>query len=663
MINQKASPGSYDLRPLRFQYRPDEIDNLSSTQQSQLLAALEPIARLPADRCTFANTVLAMEQAMTRFSNALNPVVFLKYVSSDAEVRNSADRCETEMSQLLVDIFVRADLYAAIKSGQAHSQNLDPVEKRLLEEYTVNFRRNGLELPAADRAKFVEKRKRLVLVEAEFAKNLVEWDDALIVETSQLRGLPENYIRGLKKIDDNHRRITLSYPDYFTFMENAEDGEARRQLEIKFFNRGGEKNLELMAEALELRNQTAQMLGYRNHAEFVLERRMAKRPEAVLTFLDRLKDRLQQLGRQELEVLLEAKRQHLGNPGIKDLHSYDLRFYETLIKRTRHRIDMQKIKEYFPLDVVINGMFEIYQTLFGVSFEQDSTLPSWHPSVVGYRIRREKMPIAVFYMDLFPRDGKYGHAAAFTLASGHLPANSERYEAPVSAIVANFNPPSEGLPSLLEHGEVETLFHEFGHIMHQVLTTARFATFSGTSVLRDFVEAPSQMLESWVWEKLPLAKLSGHYLDRKKPLPDDQVHRLLEAKLFNTGLKYLRQLFFAQFDMTLHTGSHASTTEIYRNMMRDIALIAVPEGTMPEASFGHLMGGYDAGYYGYLWSEVFATDMFTRFEKEGLLNRQTGEDYLNWILRPGGEAEPAELIRGFLGREPNEQAFLKSIGL
>ena len=270
--------------------------------------------------------------------------------------------------------------------------------------------------------------------------------------------------------------------------------------------------------------------------------------------------------------------------------------------------------------------------------------------------------VAKFYMDLFPRKGKYGHAAAFTLTSGHETAEGG-YLMPMSSIVANFNAPSEGEPSLLTHNQVETLFHEFGHIMHQVLTRAKYATFSGTRVKRDFVEAPSQMLESWCWEKESLQKLSGHYKDTSKKLPDELIQKMVDAKLANVGITYLRQVMFATLDMEYHTHSNVNTTEVYARLAKDIMLVPIPDGTMPQASFGHLMGGYDAGYYGYLWSEVYAADMYTRFEQAGLLDEKAGSDYRKWILEPGGEKPPLDLISGFLGRQPNQDAFLKSLGL
>jgi thimet oligopeptidase len=649
------------ITDLRFNHTPKEIDSLCTAEQEALVRRIDAITKTTEAQATFENSVGAVEQATAEFGDRLNPVLFLKYVSTDQEVRATADRCETAVEKLFVDLFMREDLYRLVKAAQG-KRKLEPREARLFEEYLTDFKRNGLELPAEKRKIFADKKKELVGLESEFSKNLVEWKDELEVSEADLEGLDKAYIESLEKTPAGKYRITMSYPHYFPFMSEGKNGAIRKELQKKFDNRGGTKNRDLLERAIKLRHELAQMLGYKTHAHFVLEKRMAKDPETVKKFLDRLAKKLKPKGKADLDTLLKLKREEMKDPSIKEVYSYDWRYYENLLKKTRHNVDTQKIKEYFPLDVVLTGMLEIYETLLGVKFEKLENAVTWHPSVSCYAVKRDGKLAAKFFMDLFPRDGKYGHAAAFTLLSGYQRGDG-LYQIPLSSIVANFNAPSPSNPSLLTHDQVETLFHEFGHIMHQQLTQAKFPTFSGTRVKRDFVEAPSQMLENWVWEKESLAKLSGHYKDKSKKLPDDMIQKLIAAKLANVGITYLRQLTFATLDLEYHTSPTVDTTAVYKRLSKEIMMIPIQDGTMPQASFGHLMGGYDAGYYGYLWSEVYAQDMFTRFEKEGLLNEKTGADYRKWVLEPGGEEEPFSLVRGFLGREPNETAFLKSIGL
>jgi len=646
---------------LKFDYSAEQIRDTCNSEIIKLKSHLDQISKLDPETVTFESTVLEMEKRTSEFGNKINPVIFLKYVSPVAEVREAADDAENSVQQLFVDIYSREDIFLKIKSAQNKSQTLSNLETKLLDEYLISFKRNGLELDSEARAKFIEKKKRLVSIESEFANRLVNENNYFEVTLDQLKGLPQTYIESLEKTNLGKFKLTMSYPHYYPFMQNAHNSEARKEFEFRFNNRGGEHNRLLLEEAITLRSELAQMLGYSTHAELVLERRMAKSPDQVKTFIEDLIQKLLAKAKQELGEMLNVKRKELGN-SESTINPWDWRYFENIIRKTKFNVDPQAIKEYFPLDVVIPGMFDIYQELFDLKFIEETHAPVWHPTVKKYRIESQNKLIAFFYMDLFPRTGKYGHAAAFTLLNGFENVDGS-YLIPVSSIVANFNPATPQNPSLLPHGEVETLFHEFGHIMHQTLTGAKYATFSGTNVKTDFVEAPSQMLENWVWNRETLKKLSGHYLDHNRKLPDELIEKMIQAKLLNVGLQTLRQLAFATIDLDYHSSAQVNSTEIYAKHMKEIMLIPIQDGTQPQASFGHLMGGYDSGYYGYMWSKVFAQDMFTRFESDGLLNSDIGKEYVYWILKPGGEKDPLELITGFLKRKPSNEAFLKSIGL
>ncbi len=642
--------------PMTFALSPEQIAEACQAETKTIMATVDKIAAQSAEAATFENTVLAFETAGAVFGNKLNPVNFLKYVSDNSLVRASADACETQVSQLNVDLYVRQDLYKVIKAVANKKLALSAIDQKLLDDTLSSFKRNGLELPNDKRAEYVSKKKQVVKLEADFSTNLNEYKDELLVAREELTGMDEGFLNGLEQ-KDGKLVLTMSYPHYYPVMENCKNANVRKRFEFKFNNRGGEKNRQLLEEAVKLRHELAALLGYKSHAAFVLEKRMAKTPETVENFLKDLVAKLTPVGQANLAEMLELKKQ--DDPAATTIDAWDWRYYDVQLKKQKTNIDAQKVKEYFPLDVVTAGMFEIYETMLGVKFEVAPELPKWHDSVLPYRVLSNGRIVAYFYMDLFPRPGKYGHAAAFTLIGGYTQADG-KYRAPISSIVANYNPPSGGKPSLLSHSEVETQFHEFGHIMHQVLTRAAYATYSGTSVARDFVEAPSQMLENWVWEKEPLAKLSGHYLNKSEKLPADMVKKLIDAKLVNAGVKYLRQAALATLDLEFHnSGAVVDTTAVYAKAFKDVMLVPIQDGTYPQANFGHLMGGYDSGYYGYLWSEVYAQDMYTRFEKEGLLSAKVGADYRKWILEAGGTEEAFDLLKGFIGREPNQEAFLK----
>jgi Zn-dependent oligopeptidase len=348
------------------------------------------------------------------------------------------------------------------------------------------------------------------------------------------------------------------------------------------------------------------------------------------------------------------------------LAPWDIAYVSNLLKIKKFNVDDEIIREYFPAEYVVNQVLEIYSTLLSVNFRRINNAPVWAEQVDLYEVtdKTSKEVIAFFYADLIPREGKYGHAAAFPIISGRqLIFGDGSYQKPVAAMVANFSPASPGKPVLLSHDEVETFFHEFGHIMHQTLTKSKYSSLSGSNVKGDYVEAPSQMLENWVWQKEILRKMSQHYSDSKKPLPDDMIEKLQKARMFNSGIQYTRQLVFGIFDMNIHTKPKADVTKEYAKVHFELTGLKVLEGTHFPAGFGHMMGGYSAGYYGYLWSKVYAEDMFSIFQEKGILNPEVGMNYRKSILESGNMRDPNELIRSFLGRESNNKAFFKSLGI
>ncbi len=614
-----------------------------------------------ADKASFDGAARAFSDALAEFGDSLSAPTFLGEVSTDAGVRQAGRDCDSDTSRFLVDVYGREDLYRALKAVPA--AGLKGEDARLLSETLLDFKRNGLELPKEQREESQALRKHVVELETEFRKELAEEKTTVPFTEAQLAGVPDDFKARLTKEGDRYL-VSLDYPDYFPFIENAKDPAARRELETRFSNRGGEANVRRLAEALTLRRDAAKLLGYASHAHYVLEDRMAKRPEAVTLFLRGLRPKLERKARPELAALAKLKDADEGAASDHVMRAWDWRYYHNQLLKTKYQVDDQKIKEYFPLDLVTSGMLDVYQKLLGVAFTEVVPAEAWHPDVKLYRIddRATGKLLGHFYMDLFPREGKYKHAAAFNLVGGRLLPDGT-YQRPLAAMVANFEKPTPEKPSLLRHSEVKTYFHEFGHIMHQTLTTAKYRQFSGTSVARDFVEAPSQMLENWVWRPDILARLSGHYRDRTKKLPKELLDRMILAKNVDSGVFYLRQAFFATVDLTYHLEPPADTTKTFGRLMEEVMLVPMTPGTHPEASFGHIMGGYDAGYYGYLWSEVFAQDMFSRFEKAGPLDPKTGASYRREILEPGSSREESDSLRAFLGREPSDEPFLKSIGL
>lgn len=647
---------------LHFNYQAQDLAPAEAEARVKLEKDLAALIAIPQAERTFENTIMGYERAFDNYGNALGMSGFLSYVSTDKKFRDAANDLQMQISQYMVDVATRRDVYKAIREYTDTNPRLDPVQAKLVKEMLIGFKNSGMDLNDADLEKFKALNKEKAEYIIKFDKNIQEYKDPLAVTQEQLRGLGEDYIQKLSKTDDGKYLVTLDYPDYVPFMQNADDEQARKELEFKFNRRGGQENVELLEKTLTLRREIARLLGYKNHAELRLEDRMAKNPKTVMAFLKDLQKKLKPLGKKEDKEMIAYKNSKTGK-NSRTLYSWESGYWSNKFRKENLDLDSEKIKEYFPSQVVIDGMLDLFGGVFGITFEPVD-IPVWHPDVKAFKIKDKASGelVAYFYMDLYPREGKYKHAACFGLVEGEEKQDGT-YQIPFVAIVANLNKPSGDTPSLLKHSEVETLFHEFGHVLHNALTKAKYSAFSGTSVSWDFVEAPSQMLERWAWDPQVLKKISKHYKTGES-LPDDLIKRMIAAKNFGAGGMYLRQDFFAQYDMTLHTADTTpDTTKLYFELTKKIRGLPLTKGTIPQASFGHIMGGYDAGYYGYLWSEVIAEDFFGEFKKNGIFNPETGLKFRREILEKGGTLDEEKMVENFLGRPADNKPFLKSIGL
>lgn len=647
---------------LHFNYQAQDLAPAEAEARVKLEKDLAALIAIPQAERTFENTIMGYERAFDNYGNALGMSGFLSYVSTDKKFRDAANDLQMQISQYMVDVATRRDVYKAIREYTDTNPRLDPVQAKLVKEMLIGFKNSGMDLNDADLEKFKALNKEKAEYIIKFDKNIQEYKDPLAVTQEQLKGLGEDYIKKLSKTDDGKYLVTLDYPDYVPFMQNADDEQARKELEFKFNRRGGQENVELLEKTLTLRREIARLLGYKNHAELRLEDRMAKNPKTVMAFLKDLQKKLKPLGKKEDKEMIAYKNSKTGK-NSRTLYSWESGYWSNKFRKENLELDSEKIKEYFPSQVVIDGMLDLFGGVFGITFEPVD-IPVWHPDVKAFKIKDKASGelVAYFYMDLYPREGKYKHAACFGLVEGEEKQDGT-YQIPFVAIVANLNKPSGDTPSLLKHSEVETLFHEFGHVLHNALTKAKYSAFSGTSVSWDFVEAPSQMLERWAWDPQVLKKISRHY-KTGEALPDDLIKRMIAAKNFGAGGMYLRQDFFAQYDMTLHTADTTpDTTKLYFELTKKIRGLPLTKGTIPQASFGHIMGGYDAGYYGYLWSEVIAEDFFGEFKKNGIFNPETGLKFRREILEKGGTLDEEKMVENFLGRPADNKPFLKSIGL
>ena len=650
---------------LRFDYTPKEIAALEAQAAQELEVNLNFLAKIPAQDRDFNNTVLALESAYTAYWFVPKNLSLLAYFHADPDVRKAAAQLEAKGSQTKAAVFARKDIYQALKEYADTNPRLAHEDARLLSKWLERYERAGMALSDKEAAEYARLNTERLNKITQFNVNLNNYQDELLVTREELDGMGETFINRLARTDDGKYILTLKYPDYNPFMASAKNEKARKALQEKFARRGGKENVALLEDTLELRRQQAALLGYEKYPDYVLPVRMAKDYKTLEKFLKNLQKEVTPLAQKELKEYLQLKQETTGQKA-KEMTAWELPYWENEYKKKYYQVDNDKIKEYFQADRVVAGMFDIFGNLFGVTFEK-ADLPAWHPDVQVYQIKDKKTGelISNFYLDMYPRDGKYTHAATWSFVDRfQLPDGS--YQTPSVVIAANFTPAGNGVPALLEHSEVETLFHEFGHVLQMSMATSKYATLTGDNVAWDYIETHSQLLENWAWQPQVLKQISAHY-QTGEPLPDEMMEALVKSKNAGAATAFIRQNFLGQFDVAAHAADkRVDTTKLYAQMMKDITGVPMTPGTIPQASFGHIMSltdPYDVGYYVYAWSLVIAQDIFSQFQEQGLCNAELGARLREYIYTPGTVYDESEMVEKFLGRPYNDKAFLKELGI
>jgi len=577
----------------------------------------------------------------------VNPIYLLGSVHVEKAVRDAAEPCLQKYTTLSTDLFQSEKLFKRVRAAKPANPHQAKLRKDLLE----GFEDSGVALPPDKRARAKSIFDRLEELRQDFDRSVREDPTKVRFTPAEMAGMPEPYLKAQEKNRDKDGNyvLGLDYPSYVPFMQNAKDEDARRRYYIAKLNEGGEKNLDRLHEMFRLRKELAGLYGLANFAEYTLRRKMVHDAATVNKFLGDVKAAIVDLEKKEIEELRAAKAKDLGKPLEETrLNRWDVRYYTERVKRERFAIDQEKLRKYFPTDKSIAYTMLVAQTLYGVKFAERK-VPVWHEDVRYFDVVDAKSGkfISGFYLDLFPREGKYNHAAAFPIRGVSLRAK----RTPLSALVTNFD--REGL----NHDELETMMHEFGHVLHGVLSKAEYNPHAGTSVKGDFVEAPSQMFEEWARREQPLA-LFKQACPECPQLTADDIRRLDAARRYAQGILYSSQWLYATFDMALSTDPQPPLA-VWKNLEAATPLGHV-EGTMFPASFGHIASNYAAGYYGYMWSQVIALDMLSQF-KDNMLDPKVGLRYRDAILSQGGQLEEMSQVRKFLGREPTPDAFFAEI--
>ncbi|KAI7895672.1 uncharacterized protein EV154DRAFT_494568 [Mucor mucedo] len=656
---------------LDFSINAAQVESITNDIIAEELAVNDEISALKPEEQTYENIVVRLARMENELAGKAQLVSSLSQISPDADIREASVAAETKYDQFSIEQSMRHDLFTVIQSyiSKTDLDTLDAEDARLLRKLERSFIRNGLHLSEEKRDEFKELRKRLSEVCIEFNKNWSRESSTVKFTKEELEGLDDDFLDGLKKEEEDGVTkyiLTMKYPDVRPVLKLCKNENTRKVHNTAYESRNQE-NIALLEEAVKLRRQAAKVLGYKSHAAYVLEVKMAKTVEAVETFLNDLADKLYAPGRKEIERLKEIKKTEKAERGEEfdgSFNAWDSSYYERILLENEYSVDQEEIKKFFSLETTIQKMLDIYEKVLGLKFVKVSAENAtvWHPDVQLFECWdavEDKSFSGYMYLDLFPRDNKYSHAACFPLQPSYIAENGERV-APIAAMVANFTKPTASKPSLLKHDDVVTLFHELGHVMHHLCSRTKYARFHGTSVEGDFVEAPSQMLENWCYDPKSLKYLTSHF-ETGEPISDEIIERIVKAKNVDAAIQNLRQLFFGMYDMTIHTSEdeNLDTTEVYNTLREKISLVAAPKGSFGQAAFGHLMGGYDAGYYGYMWSKVFSSDMFfSRFEKD-TLSAEAGFSYRKNVLEKGSSRDGMDLLKSFLGREPSSEAFMR----
>ncbi len=624
---------------------------------------------LPENR-TYLNTLYALERCDDFFGSFFGKMGLLSEVSPKKEVRDEAHAVATQMSQKLVDIEYDRDLFIALceyyeGNFRDEKRSLRKEDIKLLEETLREYRRMGFDLPSEKQKKLKVLMKKTSKLSIAFRQNINDYQDYILCTKEELAGLSERFISTLPQDKKGKYIITLQYPHIGPFMAEAENRKKREELSLKNLKKGGVKNLKIIEELVKVRHEIATILGYKHHADFRTENRMAKSAKNAEDFQNSLLKTLAPLAKNDVGTL----RVHAQTLGIKKLEHYDIGYVATSLKKKLYDLDPETVRSYFPLEHVKRELFALCEQLFGIVIaEYPHKL--WHKDVTMYQIndadaKNDNSLIGYFALDLFPRDGKFGHAAMFDVIVPHEEGHkTEEYCAPFSSMVCNFPTPTKKTPSLLTIGEVETVFHEFGHLLHMTLSRARLESQAGANVAWDFVETPSQIMENWVWDKEVMKKLSRHYITGKH-MDDAMIDRIIKGKTFQNAYFYTRQLVQGKLDLDLHTGKVKDASQAYRKMSKYYFNVELPEKeTLFPAGFGHLVG-YDAGYYSYLWALVYACDAFESFKTKGnknvMTNKEVGMKWRHEVLEKGSSDDEMKLVKNFLGRAPNQKAFLKEV--
>ena len=634
------------------------------------------------DTYTWDNFVVILDEADDHLSKLWSPVSHMNAVVSNDELRAAHDACIGLFSEYGTFVGQHKGLYEAYLSvaNSPEFSQLKGEQQKVIENALRDFTLAGIALDEKKKQRYGEIKQQLSLLQSTFSNNVMDatlaWSK-LVTDIDVLAGLPKSAVAAAKQAAQEKEvegyLFTLDFPSYVAVMTYADNRELRKEVYTAFATRASDQgpnanefdNSTIIEDLLALRHELAQLLDFNDFGEYSLATKMADKPSQVIDFLNELAEKSTPQAKQERDQVLAFAKE---KDALDKLESWDLGYYAELLKQQRYQISDEELRPYFPENKVISGLFDVVNRLFGLSIKESKEVDVWHQDVRFFEIyNRQKEHIGSFYLDLYARAHKRGGAWMNDCRVRRRQVDGS-LQLPVAYLTCNFNKPVGNQPALFTHNEVVTLFHEFGHGIHHMLTKIESAGVSGINgVPWDAVELPSQFLENWCWEPEALTLISGH-VDTDDTLPADLLKKMLEAKNYNSALQMVRQLEFSLFDFTLHhhykVGEQGQAEAVLADIREKVAVIDVAEFNRFQHSFSHIFaGGYAAGYYSYKWAEVLSADAFSKFEENGIFDAETGRSFLTNILEKGGSESPMVLFKGFMGREPSIDALLRHSGI
>ena len=640
---------------------------------------IDQIINQPSPR-TWNNTMAAYDVATEGLDWAITIVRHLESVATTPEMRAAVNISQPKVSAFYSSISLNEGLYKALKDYAAtdEASTLTGVRKRYLEKTLDGFRRAGAELGSVGKARLAEIDVELSKLTMKFSENVLDATndfELVVTDETQLAGLPPSAVAAAKQSAESKGvegwRFTLQAPSFTAVTNYLDNRQIREKVARGFYSRGTQEdrdNRPIVTHILELRREKANLLSYKNFADMVTADRMAKSGDSALAFIESLQERTRPFWEQENREL-KGFRAKLTGGAEGPMQLWDISYFAEKMRAQQMDFNEEELRPYFPLPQVLKGMFEIFGELFGINVLRRENVPVWHPDVESYAIydRTSGELMGCFYSDMFPRETKRGGAWMDGFSLGRPTANG--WTPHLGLICGNMTPPLDGKPALLTHREVETVFHEFGHLLHHCLTRVEVRGLAGTNVAWDFVELPSQILENWCVEEKALNLFARHY-ETGEPLPNALLKKLQDSKKFRSASAQMRQVSFSTIDLSLHIKYnpevHGDPITYSSHILADCLPVPLPKGHAMIASFTHLFSspvGYGAGYYSYKWAELLDADAFSRFHKEGVLNSQTGRAFRDQILSKGNSEEPIQLYQQFMGRQPDPEAMLVRLGL